>query len=94
VKDTQRLASMSRVETVHTRDDYLPPSGRTYRIPRAGLRHYGAPVHPRLKPLEFHPVYVYCTAMEKLRIVASGVWGGRSLTKPFRDARRFSSTRL
>jgi hypothetical protein len=34
------------------------------------------------------------TAMEKkLRIVAFGVSGGRSLTRPLRDARRFPSTR-
>jgi hypothetical protein len=29
------------------------------------------------------------TAMKKLRIVTLGVSGGRSLTRPFRDARRF-----
>jgi hypothetical protein len=34
------------------------------------------------------------TAMKKLRIVTVGISGGRSLTRPFRDARRFHSTRL
>jgi hypothetical protein len=34
------------------------------------------------------------TAMQTLRIVTSGISGGRSLTRPFRDARRFPSTRL
>jgi hypothetical protein len=33
------------------------------------------------------------TAMRKLRIVACGVSGGRSLTGPFRDARRLPSAR-
>jgi hypothetical protein len=33
------------------------------------------------------------TAMKKLRIVALGISGGRSLTRPFRGARRFPSTR-
>jgi hypothetical protein len=33
------------------------------------------------------------TAMQKLRIVTWGFSGGRSLTRPFRDARRFPSTR-
>jgi hypothetical protein len=31
---------------------------------------------------------------EKLRIGTLGISGGRSLTRPFRDARRFPSTRL
>jgi hypothetical protein len=31
------------------------------------------------------------TAMQKLRIVTCGVSGGRSLTRPFRDAHRFPS---
>jgi hypothetical protein len=30
--------------------------------------------------------------MQKLRIVTLGISGGRSLTGPLRDARRFSST--
>jgi hypothetical protein len=34
------------------------------------------------------------TAMEKLRIVMVGISVGRSLRRPFRDARRFPSTRL
>jgi hypothetical protein len=34
------------------------------------------------------------TAVQKLRIVALGISGGRSLTGPLRDARRFPSTRL
>jgi hypothetical protein len=34
------------------------------------------------------------TAMEKLRIVTLGISGGRSLTRPFREARRSPSTRL
>jgi hypothetical protein len=34
------------------------------------------------------------SAMRKLRIVMLGILGGRSLTRPFRDARRFPSTRL
>jgi hypothetical protein len=29
-----------------------------------------------------------------MRIVTLGISGGRSLTRPFRDARRFPSTRL
>ena len=33
------------------------------------------------------------TAMQKLRIVILGISGGRSLTRPIRDARRFPSTR-
>jgi hypothetical protein len=33
------------------------------------------------------------TAMQKLRIVTLGISGGRSLTTPLRDARRFPSTR-
>jgi hypothetical protein len=33
------------------------------------------------------------TAMEKLRTVTEEIPGGRSLTGPFRDARRFPSTR-
>jgi hypothetical protein len=32
--------------------------------------------------------------MHKLRIVTVGISGGRSLTGPLRDARRFPSTRL
>jgi hypothetical protein len=32
-----------------------------------------------------------CTAMQKWRIVTVEISGGRSLTKPFRDARRFPS---
>jgi hypothetical protein len=32
--------------------------------------------------------------MKQLRIVTSGISGGRSLTRPFRDARSFPSTRL
>ena len=31
------------------------------------------------------------TAMQKLRIVTLGISGGSSLTRPFRDARRFPS---
>ena len=31
------------------------------------------------------------TAMQKLRIVTVGISGGRALTRPFRDARRFPS---
>jgi hypothetical protein len=31
---------------------------------------------------------------KQLRIVTLGISGGRSLTRPFRDARRFPSTRL
>jgi hypothetical protein len=31
--------------------------------------------------------------MKKLRIVTIGISGGGSLTRPLRDARRFSSTR-
>jgi hypothetical protein len=34
------------------------------------------------------------TAMQKLRIETSGISGGRSLTRPFRDARRYPSTRV
>jgi hypothetical protein len=34
-----------------------------------------------------------CTARTKLRIVTCGISGGRSLTRPFRDACRFPSTR-
>ena len=34
------------------------------------------------------------TAMQKLRIVTVGSSGGRSLTRPLRDARGFPSTRL
>ena len=34
------------------------------------------------------------TAMQKLRIVTIGISGGRSLTGPFRDARRFPSTTM
>jgi hypothetical protein len=33
------------------------------------------------------------TAMQKLRIVTCGISGGRTLTRPLRDARRFPSTR-
>jgi hypothetical protein len=33
------------------------------------------------------------TAMQKLQIVTLGISGGRSLTGPFRDARRLPSTR-
>ena len=33
------------------------------------------------------------TAMQKLRIVTCGISGGRTLTRPLRDARRFHSTR-
>jgi hypothetical protein len=33
------------------------------------------------------------TAMKRLRIVTVGISGGRSLTGPLRDARRFPSTR-
>jgi hypothetical protein len=36
--------------------------------------------------------HVSRTAMRKLRIVACGISGGRSLTRPLRDARRFPST--
>ncbi len=34
-----------------------------------------------------------CTAMPKLRIVTVRISGGRSLARPFHDARRFPSTR-
>jgi hypothetical protein len=34
-----------------------------------------------------------CTASKKVRIVTVGMSGGRSLTRPLRDARRFPSTR-
>jgi hypothetical protein len=46
----------------------------------------------RLQQLQKQPSY--CTAMQKLRIVTLGISGGRALTRPFRDARRFPSTRL
>jgi hypothetical protein len=38
-------------------------------------------------------VYSVRSAMKKMRIVTLGISGGRSLTRPFRDARRFPSTR-
>ena len=41
-----------------------------------------------------HSTGAHRTAMQKLRIVALGISGGRSLTRPFRDARRFLSTGL
>jgi hypothetical protein len=39
------------------------------------------------------PRCAWATAMSKLRIVTLGISGGRSLTRPLRDARRFPSTR-
>jgi hypothetical protein len=44
--------------------------------------------HHRVSPIAPH------TAMKQLRIVTSGISGGGSLTRPFRDARRFPLTRF
>jgi hypothetical protein len=71
-----------------------PPSCGPLPPPRS-LRHAPSPASapsksaavlmPTRKPA--------CSAMGKLRIETLGISGGRSLTRPLRDARRFPSTR-
>jgi hypothetical protein len=66
------------------------------------LLHLNQPeVRPSLIRASNPPAQRVCTlraqyhiAMQKLRIVTCGISGGRSLTRPFRDARRFPSTQL
>jgi hypothetical protein len=57
-----------------------------------------APAAPRSRATLHHRVAVQHrrrnTAMREMRIVTLGITGGRSLTGPLRDARRFLSTRL
>ena len=51
------------------------------------------PLCKQLEAQAFAPFGFGFTATQKLRISTSGISGGRSLTRPFRGARRFPSTR-
>jgi hypothetical protein len=67
--------------------------GDALRRASAAARAAAAPRGRRPHARPAAQVSAALTAMEKWRIVTGGVPGGRSLTGPFRDARRFTSTR-
>jgi hypothetical protein len=81
----------------------LPPAGantlpnrKTHRArpPRATPRNFTTPVTPSTRRSDPNrPPMHLGAAMQKLRIGPFGISGGRWLTPPLRDARRFPSTR-
>ena len=86
-----RPADAAQLNTLPTHNDTPEPCPRANRPLRprrvSAVQRFMAP--PRVLSSPSLSVRGWGTAMQKLRIVAVGISGGRSLTRPFRDSADF-----